>query len=233
MKPVFGKDKTDGYAARLNAADFGAALLVLVFVWSFAVVFTLNFRPLYFIYIIAAGWPEAVNIPLPEIAVNYEALIEYNSIFHPGPLSFPTLDLSDHGRIHYEEVKRIFVVFQVACYASLAGLIPSSIYLFKRRRLRFVTIGAVAALIVVPAILLFFSAGDWGEFFVVFHETFFSNDYWIFDATVDPSILILPDGYFLACAVMIFAAAIAVPVTGLLLVRRFRRGDAATSRKSA
>jgi integral membrane protein (TIGR01906 family) len=223
MKSIFGKEKTNMYAGRLTVADCGAALLVLVFIWSFAVVFTLNFRPLYFIYIVATGWPDAVNIPLPEIAANYETLIEYNSIFHPGPLNFPTLDLSAHGRIHYEEVKRIFVVFEMACYASLAGLIPASVYLFKRHRPRFMTVGAAVAFGVVPALLLFFSAGDWNEFFVVFHETFFSNDYWIFDAAVDPSILILPDGSFLACAVMIFAAVIAVSVTGIILARRIRR----------
>ena len=31
----------------------------------------------------------------------------------------------------------------------------------------------------------------------------FSNDYWLFDPAADPVILILPDGYFLQCAVLI------------------------------
>jgi integral membrane protein (TIGR01906 family) len=76
---------------------------------------------------------------------------------------------------------------------------------------------------VVLAILIYFSAADWDKFFVKFHETFFSNDYWIFDATVDPSILMLPDGYFLTCTVTIFAMVIGLSATAIIVARRMRK----------
>jgi integral membrane protein (TIGR01906 family) len=213
--------RTKTWAATL--ADIGGAALALVFICSFAVVFTLNFRPLYYIYMAATGWPDSVGIPVGEIAANYEALIRYNSIFHAAPLDFPTLALSEHGRIHYEEVKRIFSAFEIACYAALAGLVPVSVHMLRRRRTRFLKYGACATLAAVALILAFFATADWGEFFVKFHQTFFSNDYWIFDKAVDPSILILPNGYFLACTVMIFALAVGLAAAAACLSRRLRR----------
>jgi integral membrane protein (TIGR01906 family) len=214
---------------RFGAADFGAALLVLVFIFSFAVVFTLNFRPLYMIYMLATEWYESVGMTLREVLVNYEALIEYNSIFHIGALEFPSLALSPHGRIHYEEVKHIFIVFEIACYASLAALIPTSIFMLKRHRMRFLKYGAYATLTAVVAVLIFFSAADWNKFFVKFHETFFSNDYWIFDAKADPSILILPDGYFLTCTVTIFAMVIGLSAAAIITTRRMRKRECVIS----
>ena len=44
---------------------------------------------------------------------------------------------------------------------------------------------------------------NWDQVFVTFHKLFFSNDYWIFDPRTDPVITILPDEFFLHCAVMI------------------------------
>ena len=38
---------------------------------------------------------------------------------------------------------------------------------------------------------------------MVFHRIFFRNDYWLFDSRTDPVILILPDAYFLHCALLI------------------------------
>jgi integral membrane protein (TIGR01906 family) len=46
----------------------------------------------------------------------------------------------------------------------------------------------------------------------------FRNDYWIFDEATDPVIMILPDAFFLHCAVMI----ILLILIGSLLCMRFR-----------
>jgi integral membrane protein (TIGR01906 family) len=220
------KEKAGGLAPGQALSNAGAALLALVFIYSFAVVFTLNFRPLYYLYLEAVSWPESVNIPMPEIAVNYEALIRYNSLFHGGSLEFPTLALSSHGRVHYEEVKRIFVILQIACIASAACLVPVMIAKLRRGRAAFLKIGGIASLVFAAAIVLYLGV-DWERFFVRFHETFFTNDYWIFDPAADPSILILPDGYFMACAIMIFALVIGLSAAAILVARRAARRFAA------
>lgn len=47
-------------------------------------------------------------------------------------------------------------------------------------------------------------AVNWDYVFVTFHQLVFNNDYWLFDSSTDPIIDILPDGYFMHCAIMIF-----------------------------
>lgn len=47
-------------------------------------------------------------------------------------------------------------------------------------------------------------AVNWEYVFVTFHQLVFNNDYWLFDSSTDPIIDILPDGYFMHCAIMIF-----------------------------
>ena len=46
-----------------------------------------------------------------DIRSNYDALIDYNSLFNHQPLKFPTCAMSESGRIHFEEVKKIFDFF--------------------------------------------------------------------------------------------------------------------------
>ena len=43
---------------------------------------------------------------------NYDVLIDYNSIFSQEELEFPDLPMSESGRIHFQEVKNIFVGLQ-------------------------------------------------------------------------------------------------------------------------
>jgi uncharacterized membrane protein len=236
-----------------RATDIIAAILLIAFIYSLAVTFTLNFSPLYYIYVQASGLPARVGIPMDEIMDNYRALIAYNSVLHTGALSFPTLELSEHGRIHYEEVRRIFAGFQICLIASAAGCVAAArlkIILPQRRaavaqagggsphtgvgggtgrpdaaameaggaRPWFLRAGGIASLVFAAAVLLCVGFG-WQRFFVGFHEIVFGNDYWIFDSEADPSILILPDGYFRACAVMIFALVIAMSLGAMRLAR--------------
>ena len=86
------------------------------------------------------------------------------------------------------------------------------------RRKHFTIAGILA--IVIPAILGILVAIDWERFFVTFHKLAFRNDFWLFDPATDPVILILPDTYFLQCAVGILAIILIGAVVFLLLGRR-------------
>ena len=56
----------------------------------------------------------------------------------------------------------------------------------------------------LPVVLGILVALFWDKVFVVFHELFFNNDFWIFDYRTDPIILLLPDEFFMHCALLIF-----------------------------
>ena len=55
----------------------------------------------------------------------------------------------------------------------------------------------------LPAVLGIIVYAAWDEAFNLFHHAFFRNDYWIFDPAVDPVITILPDRFFLHCALAV------------------------------
>lgn len=197
-------------------------LLMFLFI-SFAVVVTLNFRPLY--YWDMEHLDIAVNSGLSEdvIRENYDVLIDYNSMFYQGELEFPTLAMSESGRIHFEEVKVIFVAFQYLLLVDLlicAGLL---IWHIRKKYFAFLKLTGIVT-IIIPAIIGGLIALNWEWVFVTFHEIAFNNDYWIFDPAYDPVITILPDAFFMHCALMILAVVVVCAllclIVGLLLDKK-------------
>ena len=167
-----------------------------------AVVITLNFRPLYYFDIGYFNLVERTGYTEEIIRENYDVLIDYNSVFYKGSLEFPTLPMSEEGRIHFVEVKEIFVFFQAVLFpVALIGSI-FGIFALKKQKPTYLLLTSVLS-IAIPSVLGFLIAMNWDRFFVLFHELFFNNDYWIFDYRTDPIILFLPDGYFMHCAIMI------------------------------
>ena len=109
------------------------ALLLTLTVISVSVVFTLAFRPLYYFDIHALDIPERTGYSEERIRENYDVLIDYNLSFGDEPLEFPSLAMSESGRIHFEEVKDIFNLFK---YMAIGGALISAagIWLMSRRR---------------------------------------------------------------------------------------------------
>ena len=91
-------------------------IVVCLLIISFSVTLTLNFRPLYYADIQNLHITELSGREEKDIRSNYDALIDYNSLFNHQPLKFPTCAMSESGRIHFEEVKKIFDFFALASY---------------------------------------------------------------------------------------------------------------------
>lgn len=196
--------------------DVVTAFVLFLFILSFSVVFTLNFRPLYYMDIEKLGIEERSGIPEEEIRENYDVLIDYNSMFNDEELEFPTLAMSETGKIHFEEVKVIFVMFQkMALVTAILGLFLILVQRKKKPKRYLKYTGIITVLL--PALLGGAMALNWDKAFVVFHKIAFDNDYWIFDAKTDPVITILPDTFFFHCAAMILGLVVAGSVLCLVL----------------
>lgn len=179
-----------------------AAVSVTLCCISLAVVITLNFRPLYYFDIDYLNIPGLSGFSAGEIRQNYDALIDYNALFYRGQLNFPSLAMSENGRVHFAEVKVIFDALQIL---AIVTTIISLAFLFvkgKKRQKKFLLLSGVFAL-VIPLIVGILVAVNWQSFFVLFHRIAFRNDYWIFDPAFDPVITILPNAFFMHCAMMI------------------------------
>lgn len=198
------------------------ALILTLTIISVSVVFTLAFRPLYYLDISALNIPEESGYSKEEIRENYDVLIDYNMSFGGGRLEFPSLAMSEPGRIHFEEVRDIFNLFK---YMAMAGTVLSMagiVFCIRRREYRYLKLTSILA-VALPAVLGIMVALNWDWAFVAFHHLAFNNDYWIFDPATDPVITILPDTFFMHCALMILVCVALGSIICGLLYRRCGR----------
>ena len=203
---------------------FGIAAGILLFLLavSLSVTFILHLRAIYYADISLLHIPENSGYSVDLIRRNYDVLIDYNTIGFKGELNFPDLPMSESGRIHFEEVKRVFDLFGYLALILTPVCIICLIISRKLRSALCLLAGGLLGLI-VPAVLGILTAVSWDTFFVRFHELVFHNDFWIFDWRTDPVILILPDTFFLHCAVLIFALVFLLSILMLILYKVLRK----------
>lgn len=172
-----------------------------IFIIAASVVITLNFRPLYYWEMEQMELAERTAYTEQQIRENYDILIDYQNFWGPDRLEMPDFPMSDTGRIHFEEVKVIFVTIEYLALISLLLAVTGTVWL--RRQGNGFLLRAAVLTPALPVVVGTAVAINWDWAFVTFHEIFFDNDYWIFNAYTDPVIRILPDIFFLHCAVMI------------------------------
>ncbi len=172
------------------------SLCLALFILSASVTITLNFRPLYYHDISALKIEETSGFSKKTIKKNYDELIDYNQFFHSGKLKL-TMPMSKEGRIHFEEVKRIFDAIEIICIITLILSCCLVTGQLRKHDLRFLKPASIIT-ILLPSIVGVLTAVNWEAAFIMFR-----NDYWLFDEALDPVIKILPDAFFFHCAVMI------------------------------
>ncbi|CRZ35061.1 integral membrane protein (TIGR01906 family) [Herbinix hemicellulosilytica] len=187
---------------RFKKTDLLIGVVFFLLLLSVGVVFTVNFRPLYYLDVKLLKIPETSGYPKEEIIANYNALIDYSSPFYRGSLSFPTLDASPSGIQHFKEVKDIFTLFYILAAITLIAAVIIIIYKSRKRDFSYLAVSSLVSCL-LPVIIALLLAIDFDTAFIIFHKIFFNNDYWIFDPITDPVINILPATFFLHCALLI------------------------------
>lgn len=177
------------------------SICLALFIISASITITLNFRPLYYHDISALKIEETSGFSKNIIKKNYDNLIDYNQFFYSGRLKL-TMPMSEEGQIHFADVKKIFDTVEILCIITLI----LSVFLIKKQitqhDFEFLKLSSIIT-ILLPSIAGIFTAVNWESTFIMFHKIMFRNDYWLFDEATDPVITILPDDFFLHCAIMI------------------------------
>lgn len=205
-------------------AQWILGLVLAIFLLSSAIILVVNLRPLYYSLIEPLKLTESSGLSPEQIRANYDALIDYNSIFYSGALHFPDLIMSEEGQIHFVEVKGIFVFLQIAAMTSGVLLLFFGASKLRKKEPQFLKTGALLSLL-IPAIVSALIAVNWDNAFVLMHKLLFDNDYWIFDAAQDPVIRILPDTFFLYSALAIVGLVLLGAVFSYFLYRLILRKD--------
>jgi integral membrane protein (TIGR01906 family) len=199
---------------------FIGIIFTLLFI-SIGVVFTVNFRPLYFMDIKLLNIEASSGLARGEIIKNYNALIDYSSPFFNGDLEFPTLPASESGLSHFAQVKALFTDFYFIGAITLILGIIIMVYKSRSRDYSYLLSSAITSL-VLPLLLGLFMSVDFDRTFILFHKIFFHNNDWLFDPDTDPVINILPDTFFMHCALLIILVVFLL-CTAFLLVYFYRR----------
>ncbi len=132
---------------------------------------------------------------------NYRDAMRFLSPFHNAPFHLTDLAYSEDGAQHFVDTKGIFNALYLAgalCTVTIAVLLLSK----RRKDKRFLRVSGVTTL-ALPLLIGLFAAIDFNSLFILFHKIFFNNDLWIFQPDIDQIITILPETFFLHCAVVI------------------------------
>ena len=129
----------------------------------------------------------------------------------------PRYFFSDIEIRHMVDVYDLFAVgFIIRNVAAILLVLCAAIFaIFGRDRLRHLFSGwqvATVSIFAALVILAFTIAINWHQAFIIFHEIFFDNDYWILDSRVDLLINIVPYDFFITLSAVIggfFAAGLA------------------------
>ncbi len=178
------------------------SIVIALFLLLSAVKITLNFRPLYYFDVNYLKISETTQMNKSEIIENYDVLIDYLSTFNDKPLEFPTLPMSEKGRIHFEDVKNIFIKIDYFLVVLLLLSIIGIFYLFKKKEYQFFQYSSFF-LLGIPVLLFIPLLINFNAVFTLFHNITFRNDYWLFNPETDPIITLLPQRFFMHSALLI------------------------------
>lgn len=135
---------------------------------------------------------------------NYKSIVYYLQNPFSKELVLKNFPMSEFGKIHFFEVKQIFMVIYLISIIYIGYIVYIKIKNNKSSDIIIAhfnkSVNIVAAILGIIALAIII---DFNKTFVVFHKIFFRNDYWIFDVKKDPVINALPEELFLILAAAI------------------------------
>lgn len=154
-----------------------------------------------------------------DVVEAYNEILDYcvfYTKFGAGKLLYPEEDV-----LHFEDCRILFTLDLSVLLVTFILIIVFKIIEKKKRVIMFkpVTYLVTGILtIVLPLVLGGLCAIDFDAAFVKFHEIFFpGKGNWVFDPKVNYIILILPEDFFMVCAIVIGAGVVLGAVTLIIL----------------
>lgn len=143
----------------------------------------------------------AQKISFGALMHNYTQLMAYLNFPWIDQLKMTNFSSSANGLQHFADVKQLFILDIVILLISGILAIHFLIKLKQEGKL-WQLIRPFQVAVVIPLLIGFLMAMNFDQFFIGFHELFFSNSDWLFDPNVDPIITVLPEDFFMHCFIL-------------------------------
>jgi integral membrane protein (TIGR01906 family) len=199
---------------------FAVALVFLVLTMSIGL--PIYLRPFYYAHIDALELDAYSGFTKDQIRTAYDEVLDYLTI--PGrPFGTGELAHSTEGAAHFADCK---VLFDLNAVVLLGSAVVVIVILLLRKRCRLPSLRPAAfwagvSALTLPVVVGGLAALDFDRAFVIFHQIFFpGKDNWIFDYYADPIIRVLPQVFFMNCAILIGAGLILFSCALLWLGRK-------------
>ncbi len=199
-----------------------ACIAMILLTITVSISLPIYFRPFYYWQIEDLELPTVTGYDKATIRDAYDEVMDYlllpNREFGTGV--FPH---SEEGAAHFADVKGLFNLNLSVMICSAATLI---LLAFLRRKELFrpcrpfgkhhaFTCGA--SILLIFGIIGIAAATDFSRFFVLFHGIFFpGKENWLFKASEDAIILVMPETFFLRCAALILCSILLLSI-GMIL----------------
>ena len=212
-------------------------IFIILFVVSGAISLPLFFRSFYYGQIDALDIPEKTGYTVEESKEAFDEMMDYcmgkTDEFGTGILKW-----SDEGKSHFDDCKKLFTLDKVLLVVSAFGIAACVAFMRAVVNVRRAVVGDEVArgaavedgrglrseilragflagliMLIGGGVLGALGAMNFDAFFVKFHHTFFpGKDNWIFDPAKDEIIKILPETFFMNCALLIVSVIVVVSV---------------------
>ena len=225
-----------GYLNKSNIIKFSVNTIMGIFtaisIISISTIMALNMKFIYKIIIENYNLVSVTGISSNDLFLNYSKIINYLQNPFDSKLVLPNFVMSEYGKIHFKEVKDIFIVLIIISIIFLLFITGYIVFSkienkkeFKINIINNLNLGANILIcffgFIIAAILI-----DFSKAFTLFHKIIFNNDYWIFDPSTDPIINALPEELFIIYALIILVIILSISVIIKINKRKIVRGSA-------
>ena len=196
------------------------AVCVVFFLLTAAIGLPIYIRPFYYAHIEAFDLPARSGYTAEEIREAYDEVLDYLTL--PGKeFSTGVLPHSAEGKAHFEDCK---VLFDLNASILIGSALVLAVLFFLRKKWGPYRLGkhsaafwAAVLSVTAPIMIGCLAALDFDRAFVIFHSIFFhGKTNWVFDWYADPIIRVLPQEFFMDCAILIGVGLITMAV-GILV----------------
>ena len=181
----------------LNASITIVGFILILLI---STVITTSIKSIYTFSINKFNIEESTNLSVDEMKENYSYVIDYLLYSNNDKFELPSLEYSEDGAFHFQEVKELFKLAKVTILIlAIILIILCVVYTRFYKNYKYIKYISITSIILTTITSIVVSI-NFNFFFTVFHKIFFNNDKWLFDPNVDPIINILPKELFALCA---------------------------------